>query len=701
MLYFFTFLASCLSGAPMTNPIDSQQNWSLHGHEIHDPYLWLEEEGHPDRQGWLDKQDATAGQYFDALDDIEDIRNKLLVNTQYERFGVPVQKGERLFFTRQSVEQSQPALYMREKNGDDRLLIDPTAADSSGNTSLAGFSVSSDGKTLSYAYSDAGTDWCTFRFMDVDSGKEMADRLEHIKFCMPTWAPNGKEVIYWRFDAPNTTDDFAAELSVPTLYRHILGTPQSSDQMLYRPDDKRVAMGFLNEPHISEDERFLFFYTAIGCDMRTAIHVCDLQNPDAKVKTILPLETAIAAIFGEKDGQLLIWTDLDAPNGRVVITDVNDPIPANWKVLIPEGDAILQDAAIVGDQIALAYLKDASAELQLFTLAGKKLRNIDLPGHGTVVRSFHGIGLNANPKGTTLYFAYSDFLQPTCIMEYDADQASCRTLFKPDCPWRPDDYVTTQNFCSSADGERIPYYLVHKKDLKKDNVTPTLLYGYGGFGIPITPNFNAGQFSWVQEGGILAVANLRGGGEYGERWHRDGRLDKKQNVFNDCYAVAQSLIDNGYTSPQYLAVHGRSNGGLLAGASLVQRPDLFGAAVVSVGVLDMLRFHKFTIGHAWISDYGSPEDPKDFENLLSYSPYHNVKAGTEYPATLITTADHDDRVVPLHSYKFAGALQDAHAGEKPVILRVYKQTGHGSGKSRQQEIAEDAEVISFLKKELS
>jgi prolyl oligopeptidase len=577
-------------------------------------------------------------------------------------------------------------------DGPPKLLLDPNALSADGTVALAGTDFSHSGSLMAYGVSASGSDWQTWKVRDVGSGKDRDDVLEWIKFSGVSWTRDDRGFYYARYDAPKPGDELESLNYDQKVFYHRLGTPQSEDVLVYaRPDHKE--WGF--SPRVTEDGKYLVITVKIGTDPRQSVFFQKIPagvKAKAKAETIelLPDFQAHYAFIGN-DGPLFYFhTDDAAPRGRVVAVDTRKPADANQRELVAEGKHTLRSASLVGDRLVLGYLEDARSRVELVDLAGKPLGTVELPGLGTAY------GFEGKRDATETFYSFSSFADPGSIYRLDPATRGSEVFRKPKLRFSPEDYVTEQVFYTSRDGTKIPMFVSHRKDLKPSADTPTYLYGYGGFNISLTPSFSVPALVWMEMGGIHAVANLRGGGEYGEQWHQAGTKLHKQNVFDDFIAAAEWLVDNGYTSSEKLAIGGRSNGGLLVGAVMTQRPDLFGAALPGVGVMDMLRFHQFTIGWAWQSDYGSPDDPEQWKALRAYSPYHNLREGTAYPATLVHTADHDDRVVPGHSYKFAAALQHAHAGKAPVMIRIDTKSGHGAGKPTTKQIEEWADLWGFL-----
>jgi prolyl oligopeptidase len=576
--------------------------------------------------------------------------------------------------------------------GEPKVVLDPNTLSQDGTVALTGLRVSEDGKLLAYGLSSGGSDWQEWKVRDVETGRDLPDHLRWVKFSSAAWTHDNKGFFYSRYDEPKEGRPLEEANFYQKLYYHRIGTPQSEDELVYqRPDQKE--MGFIGG--VTEDGRYLIIQAWKGTETETGLFYKDLRTPGSKVVELLGAFDA-SYRFIENDGPVFwVVTDLDAPRSRVVAIDIRNPAREGWRELIPQTAETLQGVGCLNETFVALYLKDAHAQVRQFDLTGKFLREVPLPGLGTVD------GFTGKRKDKETFFAFTSYTAAGTIYRYDLETGKSTVFRSPEIRgFDPNQYETRQVFFQSKDGTRVPMFITHKKGLKLDGSNPTLLYGYGGFNISLTPSFSLSNIVWMERGGVYAVATLRGGGEYGEEWHEAGSKLKKQNVFDDFLAAGDWLIANGYTAKGKLAIEGYSNGGLLTAAAMVQRPDLFGAVVVGVGVLDMLRFHKFTIGWGWTSDYGSPDNPEEFKALYAYSPYHNLKPGTAYPPTLITTADHDDRVVPAHSFKFAAALQRANGGPHPTLIRIETRAGHGSGKPVSKKIEEAADMLGFLFKEL-
>jgi prolyl oligopeptidase len=660
-----------------------------HGVRVADPYRWLEDLDSDATRAWVAAENRVTSSYLAALPARPALEQRLTELWNYERFGVPARHGERYFFLRNDGLQNQGVHYWLERlGGQPKVLLDPNGLSADGTIAVSGASVSDDGRYLAYGLSSGGSDWQEWRVREVDTGRDLPDHLRWVKFSSASWSRDSQGFFYSRYDEPREGRQLEDANYYQKLYYHRLGTPQSEDRLVYeRPD--RKELGFV--PVVTEDGRYLVIVIWQGTEVATGIAYQDLTVPGAPVVELLSAFDASYTLVGSEGPVFWLQTDLDAPRGRVVAVDLRRPERERWRELIPQTAEALQGVGCVGDTFIAHYLKDAHSQVRLFALDGRPLRELELPGLGSA------FGFTGERKDRETFFAFSSFTTPGTIYHYDIATGTAQVFRSAHLRgYDPERFETRQVFFASADGTRIPMFLTFKKGLRLDGTNPVYLTGYGGFSAALTPMFSVEHVAWMERGGVYAVANLRGGGEYGEDWHRAGIKLKKQNVFDDFIAAGEWLIANRYTSPHSLCSAGFSNGGLLTAAAMVQRPDLFGAVVVGVGVLDMLRFHKFTIGWGWISDYGSPEDAAEFKALYAYSPYHNLKPGTAYPPTLITTADHDDRVVPAHSFKFAAALQQANGGPFPSLIRIETRAGHGGGKPVQKQIEEAADLLAFL-----
>lgn len=664
----------------------SDQIDDYHGTKVADPYRWLEDTDSPETKAWVEAENRVTFGYLDQIPYRNAIRERLTKLWNYERFTVPRQEGGRYFFQHNTGLQNQNVLLVADSiNAQPRLLLDPNTLSPDGTVALAGDAVSDDGKLMAYGIATSGSDWNEWHVRDVDTGKDLSDDLKWVKFSAASWSKDNKGFYYSRYDEPKGAALREANY-FQKLYYHRVGTDQSEDKLIYeRPDNKEMLFG----GDVTDDGHYLIITVSQGTEPKNRLYYEDLTQPDAPVVKLLDDFDAQYS-FIDNDGPVFWFhTDLDAPRGRVIAIDTRHPERANWKTIVPQSADKLEFANVVDNVFLLGYLKDAYTEVRVYDLNGGFLHNVDLPGIGTAG------GFPGKRKDKETFYAFTSFTSPMTIYRYEPQAAKSTVFRKPQVDFDPNLYETKQVFYHSKDGTRVPMFLTYKKGIKLDGQNATLLYGYGGFDISLTPAFTVPNLVWLEMGGIYAQPNLRGGGEYGEEWHQAGIKEKKQNVFDDFIAAAEWLIANKYTSTPKLAIRGGSNGGLLVGACVTQRPDLFGVALPEVGVMDMLRFHKFTIGWAWTSDYGSSDNPEDFKTLYAYSPLHNLKPGTKYPPTLIATSDHDDRVVPGHSFKFAATMQADQAGPAPVLIRIETKAGHGAGKSITKLIDEFADTWAF------
>lgn len=700
LLAVATLLAACAtsmnskSSAKLTYPVTKKLDLveTLHGTPVPDPYRWLEDDHAADTKAWVEAQNQVTFGYLEQIPARTKIKDRLTKLWNYERYGTPSREGGRYLFSKNDGLQNQSVLYtMRSLDETPRVLLDPNKLSADGTVSLASLSLSDDGQLMAYGISVAGSDWNEIRVREIDSGKELTDHIKWVKSSGASWTKDGKGFFYSRYDEPKSADQLKGVNYFHKLYYHRIGTPQSDDALIYeRPDQKE--WGFSGG--VTDDGKYLIIHVWQGTDTRNRLFYKDLTRADARVVELLNDFDADYSFIDNAGTTFYLRTDLNAPRGRVIAIDLATPQRANWVEVIPQAAERLQGVGLINNQFVTFHLKDARTQVKIHDLHGKLVREVELPGIGTAG------GFGGKRTESETFYSFTGFTAPSTIYRYDM-KTGVSTLFRaPQVDFDPAKFETKQIFYASKDGTRVPMFITHKKGLKLDGSNPTLLYGYGGFDISLTPSFSVSTVVWMELGGVYAVPNLRGGGEYGKAWHEAGTKLKKQNVFDDFIAAAEWLIANKYTSRQKLAISGGSNGGLLVGACMAQRPELFRAALPAVGVMDMLRFHKFTRGWAWTSDYGSPDDATEFKALFAYSPYHNLRSGVSYPATMVTTADHDDRVVPAHSFKFAARLQEAHRGAHPVLIRIETKAGHGAGKPTSKVIEEAADRYAFLVKEL-
>ena len=662
-----------------------------HGTKVADPYRWLEDADDKETAAWVEAQNALT-QGFVAGPTREALKKRLAELIDYPRMSAPEKKGSRYFYSRNSGLQNQAVLLVREgQGGAERVLLDPNALSADGTVALASTSYTRDGSLMAYTLSRSGSDRQEIYVREVATGKDLPDKLLWAKFTNLTWTPDRKGFYYMRFPAPGSVPA-GEENYAPKVYYHRLGEPQDSDRLVFeRPDDKQLVFGTA----VTRDGRYLVIAVVRGASDKAEVFVQDLKAPGAK-PSLLPFTKGLTAAWdylGESGGRFYFRTDQDAPLGRIAAVDLTGggltPV-----AIVPQGSHKLASANLVNGKLVLQWLQNASDRLEIRGLDGRLEKSLELPALGTVAE------LNGEPDEPEMFFSFTSFTYPTTPFRYDFASGTLSAFEKSQAKVDSTAYQVSQVFYPSKDGTKVSLFLVHQKGLAKDGKRPTLLYGYGGFNISLTPAFSASRFAWLERGGVLAIANLRGGGEYGEAWHEAGMLERKQNVFDDFIAAGEWLIASGYTNPSKLAIQGGSNGGLLVGAVMVQRPDLLGAVVCQVPVADMLRYHLFTVGRYWIPEYGSSENPQQFPFLYRYSPYHNVKDGTGYPATLVATADTDDRVAPGMAKKFAARLQAASDGKRPILIRVETKAGHGAGKPVSKQIDEQADVYAFLLKAL-
>lgn len=654
------------------------------GVEVPDPFRWLEDDRSEETAAWVAAQNKVTFNYLEQIPFRNAIRERLNEIWDYPRYGTPFKEGDYYFFFKNEGMQNQSVLYIQEGlDGEPMVFLDPNKLSPDGTTSLTTLRVCNNARYLAYGVSHGGSDWNEFYVMDIKTGEHLEDELKWIKFSGIAWHGNG--FYYSRYEAPE-----GSELSVKNenhrVYYHRLGTSQDEDIRIFENKEKPLR-NF--SAAVTSDETFLSIYER-ETTQGNALYVRKLTQDNAPFVKIADGFRYNHSVIDNIDNKLLLFTNRNAPMYKLVLVDPKNPAEENWKEIIPEKEMVLRSVSLAGDRIVAHYLKDASSRVYLYDYDGQKTGELALPTLGT-------LGSFSSDKGeNTAFFSFSSFTFPSNTYKYDVAENSYEIYKSSEVDFDPEKYEIKQVFYPSKDGAKIPMFIVHKKGLKLDGNNPTLLYGYGGFNVSVLPRFNVSTLILLENGGIYAVANIRGGGEYGKEWHEAGTKLQKQNVFDDFIAAAEYLVDNKYTSSQKLAIRGGSNGGLLVAACVNQRPDLFQVALPAVGVMDMLRFHKFTIGWAWTGDYGSSEDSTEFHYLLGYSPLHNIKEGINYPATLVTTADHDDRVVPAHSFKYIAELQAKHRGDNPVLIRIETQAGHGAGKPTEKIIEEATDMWAFL-----
>ena len=667
-----------------------------HGTRVADPYRWLEDPDSRESRAWIEAQNRLTAAYLAEIPARATIRERLTKLWNYPKYGAPFRKAGRYFFLKNDGLQNQSVLYKQASlEATPETLLDPNMLSEDGTVALSTLAVSDNGRLLAYGTAASGSDWEEFRVRDVVTARDLPDHLKWIKFSGASWTKDGTGFFYSRY--PEPTDKALTDVNrFQRLYYHRLGTDQAQDALVYeRPDQPDWGMN----AEVTDDGRYAVLTVWLGTDRRNRVYFRDLKDPrhpqiTGEVVRLLDDFDASYAFVGNDGPVFYFLTDLDAPRKRVIAIDTRHPERGRWRELIPQGQDVLEGVRIIHDTFVANYMHDASSRLRLFTLDGRMLKDLELPTLGSIG------SISGERKDDEMFYAFTSFLYPTTIFRYDFKSGATSVFKAPTIDFDPSRFETKQVFYTSKDGTRVPMFITYKKGLTLDGSNPTYLYGYGGFNISLTPSFSVAMLVWLEMGGVYAVPNLRGGGEYGEEWHQGGMHEKKQNVFDDFIAAAEYLIAQRYTSPAKLAIAGGSNGGLLVGAVITQHPELFGAALPAVGVMDMLRFHKFTIGWAWVTDYGSADSAAQFPYLYKYSPLHNIRAGTRYPATLVTTADHDDRVVPGHSFKFTAALQAAQAGSQPVLIEIETKAGHGAGKPTSKLIEEQADRLAFLVRNL-
>lgn len=658
------------------------------GVTVSDPYRWLEADVREDEEvaRWVAAQNDLSFAYLKALPGRDAIEGRLRTLWDYEKFTLPTKKGERIFYRRNDGLQNQYVLYVQDGDADPRILLDPNGWSADGATALSSYYPSPDGSLVAYMVQDGGSDWMTVRIVDAATGGVMDETIEWVKFSGVSWAKDGSGFYYSRYPAPAEGAAFQSLNLNQAVYFHKVGQSQDKDARIYaRPDRPEEGFG----ASVSDDGAALVVTVWKGTDDRYEVVLIDLASSKA-ADLVTGFEHDYSYV-ATVDGRHFFFTDDGAPKGKIVSTPVSvSPDGAVWTEVVPESEYVLSSVSVVGGRIFAKYMEDVKSAVRMFTLDGAALGLVDLPGVGSAG------GFGGDPDDTETFFSFESFNRPATLYRYDIASGEASVFKASAAPFSPEDYEVSQVFYPSKDGTRIPMFIAHKKGLNLKKGAPTLLYGYGGFNISLTPGFSVTRLQWMEMGGVLAVANLRGGGEYGKAWHDAGRLLNKQNTFDDFIAAGEYLIEEGVTTRDKLAIQGGSNGGLLVGAVVNQRPDLFAAALPAVGVMDMLRFNQFTAGRFWTDDYGDPANEADFKNLYAYSPYHNVRPGEDYPAILVTTADTDDRVVPGHSFKYAAALQAADIGDKPHLIRIETRAGHGAGKPTDKIIEEYADMWAFI-----
>ncbi len=691
------FLGSCQSGknddsGEIFKPMDVQypktekiaHTDEYQGVAVDDPYHWLEDDMAEDTKAWVEAENEVTFGYLEKIPFREEIRQRLEELWNYEKFSAPFKEGDYTYFYKNDGLQNQFVLYRKKGSGTPEVFLDPNTFSKDGTTSLAGLSFTKDGSKAAYLISEGGSDWRKIIVIDAESKKIVEDTLRDVKFSGVSWKGNDG-FFYSSYDKPKEGSELSGMTQYHKLYYHKLGTPQSEDELIFGGEQtpRRYIFG-----GVTEDERWLVISAAVSTS-GNELYVRDLRKANSPIVPVVDNFDSEQRVVHSEGNTLFLETNLNAPNNRLVKVDASDPGPANWVDVIPEREEPLS-VSTGGGFFFAEYLKDALSLIEQYDLSGKRVRVVDLPGKGSVG------GFSGKWEENILYYTFTSYIDPGTIFEYDAAKGASKVYQKSGVQFDPSQFESKQVFYSSKDGTRVPMMITYRKGLELNGKNPTMLYGYGGFNISLSPSFSTSNIVWLENGGVYAVPNLRGGGEYGEEWHLAGTKMNKQNVFDDFIAAAEYLIAEGYTSSEYLAISGGSNGGLLVGAVMSQRPELMKVALPAVGVMDMLRYHKFTAGAGWAYDYGTAdESPEMFRYLLGYSPYHNLKEGTCYPATMVTTADHDDRVVPAHSFKFAARLQEVQNCQNPTLIRIETKAGHGAGKPTSKIIEEQADKWAF------
>ena len=669
---------------PVTKKVDSVDVYF--GTEVKDPYCWLEDDNSEETKSWVIEQNKVTDAYLQKIPYRKAIENRLTEIWNYEKMGTPSNKSGLLVYAKNDGLQNQYIYYYRKgTDGEEKVLIDPNKLSEDGTVALSSFKISKDGKYLGYAISRSGSDWQEIYVKDIETGKMLKDHIEWVKFSGISWYKNG--FFYTRFDEPEEGDELTGENKSPKVYYHVLGQNIEEDEVVFEDPDHPER---ISNAYITDDEEYLVI-SQTESTSGNALYVKDLKKASSEIIPIVSDFKTDHGIIDHTNGVFLLSTNYNAPKERIVKFTLDKKEKDEWVDVIPEQEDVLSGVSIMGGKIIAQYMKDAHDVVKVFDLKGKYLYDVDLPAIGSVG------GFGGEKEDNVTYFYFNSFVYPSAIYKYNIANNKAELFWKPDIDIDFNAYETKQVFYTSKDGTQVPMFIVHKKGLELDGTNPTLLYGYGGFNISLTPSFSVSRMILLENGGVYAMANLRGGGEYGKEWHDAGTKLQKQNVFDDFIAAAEYLIDNKYTSKEKLAINGGSNGGLLIGAVTNQRPDLFKVAIPAVGVMDMLKYHQFTIGRFWAADYGTANDSEEmFEYLLGYSPVHNVREGVEYPAVMVMTADHDDRVVPAHSFKYISVLQEKYKGDNPVLIRIESKAGHGAGKPTSKIIEETADVYSFM-----
>lgn len=691
------FLAFLFTSVPAQNgfnypkPKKVEQTDDYHGTKVSDPYRWMEDSNSPDLTSWIEAENKITDSYLASIPQREAIKNRLTELWNYERYSSPSKIGNKYVYTKNDGLQNQSVIYIADSISDPgRVLLDPNKLSADGTAAYGGGSFTDDGKLWAYAIAIAGSDRTSWKVMNVETGEHLTDTLKPNRQGGISWLNDNSGFFYSRFPDATEGAELKSQNFFQKMYFHKLGTPQSEDYVVYeRPDNKEYFVG----GGVSEDGNWLIISVGKGTERMNMVYFKNLTMEKAGIMPVITDLKNSWNFIGNDGSVFYFQTDKDSPRGKVVKVDVLAK-EQKWEDVIPQSADTLNNVQFVNNQFVLNYMKDAYTQIRIYGTDGKLVREVGLPGIGSAG------GFGGRRTDTETFYTYSSYNAPPAIYRYDMKSGKSELFRKAGVKFDPSGYEVKQVFYTSKDGTKVPMFLTYKKGIKLDGTNPTLLYGYGGFNISMTPGFSVARLPWLEMGGVYAVANLRGGSEYGKEWWANGAKLKKQNVFDDFIAAGEWLIANKYTSTPKLAIQGGSNGGLLVGAVLNQRPDLFGAALPAVGVMDMVRFPKFTIGWAWTSDYGSPDNAEEFRALYAYSPLHNIKAGTKYPPTLVTTADHDDRVFPAHSFKYTAAMQEAQSGAAPVLIRIETKAGHGAGKPTSKQIEEQADIYGFLVKSL-
>ncbi|MGI8812821.1 MAG: prolyl oligopeptidase family serine peptidase [Pyrinomonadaceae bacterium] len=691
LCFVFISTATAQTAFDYPKPRKADQVDDYHGVKVADPYRWMEDTDSAETKSWIEAENKVTNAYLATIPQREKIKARLTELWNYERYSAPSKVGSHYIYSKNDGLQNQSVLFIADSISDPgRVFFDPNKLSTDGTAALSGSSFTEDGKLWAYGVATAGSDRTEWKVMDVATGKLLSDTLKPNRQGGISWLKDDSGFYYSSYPDVAAGSELKNNTFFQKLYFHKLGTPQSEDYVVYeRPDDKEYFVG----AQVTEDGNWLLISVGKGTSPKNMVYFKNLTTEKSPIVPLVDKLEANYSFLGNDEGNFYFQTDKDAPRARIVKVDALSKNPA-WKVIVPEAPETLGSVDFINNQFVLNYLKDAYTQIRIVDTNGKAVREVKLPGIGSAG------GFGGKRYDTETFYSYSSYNAPPTIYRYDMKTGQSTLFRQAKVKIDTSGYEVKQVFYPSKDGTKVPMFIVYKKGLKLDGSNPTILYGYGGFNIPSTPGFSISRMVWMEMGGVFAVANIRGGSEYGEAWHEAGTKLKKQNVFDDFIGAAEWLIANKYTSNKKLAIQGGSNGGLLVGAVLNQRPDLFGAALPAVGVMDMLRFPKFTIGWAWTSDYGSPDNADEFGAIYKYSPYHNVKPGTHYPATLITTADHDDRVFPAHSFKYTAAMQAAQAGEAPVLIRIETKAGHGAGKPTSKQIEEVADLYGFLYKNL-